>query len=149
MTDALRQIVVPRLRDAGFKGSFPHFRRASAQQIDLLTFQFDKWGGGFIIEISSCAPEGFTTHWGLHISPNKVRASDIHPDHRVRLRPREGSSTADWFRFDQPASDPRKSIFPETAESVIPHLERAEAWWKSSASHAQRESSRGLTNRCS
>jgi hypothetical protein len=46
MIAALQAHVVPELRRRGFKGSFPHFRRAAAQRIDLLTFQFDKWGAG-------------------------------------------------------------------------------------------------------
>jgi hypothetical protein len=42
---ALKEHVVPVLRIIGFKGSPPHFRRNTGQQIDLLTFQFDRNGG--------------------------------------------------------------------------------------------------------
>ncbi|MFF2886098.1 DUF4304 domain-containing protein [Paenibacillus sp. NPDC057967] len=64
MLSALKSIVIPSLRERGFKGTFPHFRRVNEKKIDLLTFQFDKYGGGFIIEIAVCSPAGHTHHWG-------------------------------------------------------------------------------------
>ena len=85
MIAALREVVVPVLRDMGFSGSFPHFRRIRDWQIDLLTFQFNRYGGSFVVEVAFCAPDGFTTHWGKHILPNRVRAHDIHPRQRLRL----------------------------------------------------------------
>lgn len=60
MDDALKAVVVPALRLRGFMGTFPHFRRIGECGIDLLTFQFDKWGGGFVVEIAYCAGHGFT-----------------------------------------------------------------------------------------
>ncbi|MED3735208.1 DUF4304 domain-containing protein [Geobacillus stearothermophilus] len=48
MVGALKKIVVPELRNRGFKGAFPHFRKQEGQLGYLLSFQFDKWGGGFI-----------------------------------------------------------------------------------------------------
>jgi hypothetical protein len=124
----LKGIVVTKLREKGFKGSFPHFRRPNTEQIDLLTFQFDKWGGGFIIEISKCPPDGITTHWGKHIPPNKVKAWDMHPVERVRLQPGPGSSTTNWFRYDQPGLI--EDAFEKTAREVLQYLEKAEKWWE-------------------
>lgn len=129
MVKALQEIVVTRLREKGFKGSFPHFRRPSKEKIDLLTFQFDKWGGGFVIEISRCPPEGITTHWGEPIAANKVRAWDMHPDERFRLQPGSGNSISDWFRYDKPHF--LKDVFKKTAKEVLPYLEVAENWWES------------------
>ena len=125
---ALKEIVVTKLRKKGFKGSFPHFRRLCNEKIDLLTFQFDKWGGGFIIEISKCPPDGITTHWGKHIPPNKVKALDIHPGGRFRLQPSLGSSTSNWFRYDKPSLI--EDVIEKTAREVLPFLEKAEKWWK-------------------
>ena len=59
MISKLKKIVVPGLRERGFKGSFPHFRRISEKKIDLITFQFHRYGGGFVIEVEVCSPEGF------------------------------------------------------------------------------------------
>jgi hypothetical protein len=51
MVAALKAEVVPQLRKNGFSGSFPHFRRIGPTKTDCVTFQFDKWGGGFVVEI--------------------------------------------------------------------------------------------------
>ncbi|MGM0875889.1 MAG: DUF4304 domain-containing protein [Bacillota bacterium] len=39
MINSLKQIVIPILRERGFKGSFPHFYRKLDNQTDLLMFQ--------------------------------------------------------------------------------------------------------------
>ncbi|MGY8643866.1 MAG: DUF4304 domain-containing protein [Verrucomicrobiales bacterium] len=42
--EALKSIVVPDLRTRGFKGSYPNFFRERDGHIDLLGFQFNKYG---------------------------------------------------------------------------------------------------------
>jgi hypothetical protein len=123
MKKALKDAVVPRLREHGFTGSFPHLRRRHPHRIDLLTFQFDRHGGGFIIEIGQCAPDGFTTYWGKQIPPEKVSAWDLSPKDRARVQPRDGSGTDAWFRYDSAASP---DDFARTAESVLPFIEQIE-----------------------
>ncbi len=133
MVKALKEIVIPRLRERGFKGSFPHFRRPSKEKIDLLTFQFDKWGGGFVIEISKCPPDGIKTLFGKelppnkHIPPNKVTAWHMEPAMRFRLQPGHSGSTADWFRYDKFLLF--GDVFEKTAKEVLPFIEKAEKWW--------------------
>src|SRR5262245_55019868 len=105
MKKALRDLVVPRLREAGFDGSFPHFRRRRPDLIDLFTFQFDRHGGGFIIELAQCAAEGLTTHWGKKIAPDKVTPWDLPTTQRARIQPRVGSGTDSWFRYDGAVSE--------------------------------------------
>jgi hypothetical protein len=123
MKKALKDVVVPRLRDHDFTGAFPHFRRRRPDRIDLLTFQFDRYGGGFVLEIGQCPPLGFTTSWGEQIAPEKVRAWDLSWKQRARIQPRVGPGTDSWFRYDDaPAPD----VFKRTAESVLPFLEHAE-----------------------
>ena len=100
MISSLKKLFVPALRERGFKGTFPHFRRLRSERIDLLTVQFDRQGGGFIIEISSCPPEGTTTAWGEHIPPKRVRAWDMHPNVRPRLGSPAPEMDGHWFRFD-------------------------------------------------
>ena len=126
MVKALNEIVVPKLRQAGFKGSFPHFRRLRDKQIDLLTFQFDRHGGGFVIEIGKCPPGGYTTSWDKIIPPDKITAWDVND--RQRLQPGNGGSPSDWFRYDRPIL--LGNIYDKTAKKVLPFLPRAEAWWR-------------------
>lgn len=105
MDAALRGGVLPILRSLGFKGGFPHFRRSRDQAIDLLTFQFDVHGGGFVIEIARCPPEGIVTPWGKRIPASSACAHDVHPDRRRRIKAREGSGTDSWFRYDVQSPD--------------------------------------------
>lgn len=120
MRVSLKNLLVPVLRERGFKGSLPHFRRAKNDQIDLLTVQFDRHGGGFVVEVAKCSPDGFTTHWGRHIPPNKVTAWDLNKRHRLGA-PVGGDH---WFRFDD--GTPTDKV----ARSVVAHLEEAELWWR-------------------
>ena len=123
MDAELKGVVVPVLRQSGFKGSLPHFRRPGPTAIDLLTFQFDRHCGGFVIEIARCSVDGFTTHWGKHIPASKVSARDLHPDQRCRIQPRTGGDVDAWFRFD---TDHAKHV----AQQVLEALPRAESWWR-------------------
>lgn len=117
----LKRTVVPVLKQNGFQGSFPHFRRKRDDGLDLLTFQFHKWGGSFLIEIARCGPDGFITPWSTHIPADKVNAHNMYV--RKRIRPDDHTRPERWFCFDD---EPVTSA----AESVLPHLPRAEAWWK-------------------
>jgi len=123
MINALQEIVVPRLRRQGFIGSFLHFRRLRPDRIDALTFQFDRHGGGFIIEIGQCPPNGFTTYWGKFIPPKKVRAWDLDVAQRSRIQPQVGSGTDSWFRYDDGYTE---DAFRQIAETVLPHIDEAE-----------------------
>jgi len=105
MYHALRAIVLPILRAQGFKGSFPHFRRPRDQGIDLLTFQFDRHGGGYVVELARCPIEGYVTHWGEVIGPDKVTAWDIPSKRRQRIKAKASSGTEGWFRFDHDAPE--------------------------------------------
>ena len=123
MNASLKAALVPALRARGFKGSLPHFRRATDARIDLLTIQFDQHGGGFIVEISRCGPEGITTSWGKHIPPNKVTAHDLHLYERHRLGSPGRDVDGRWYRFDD--GSPTDLI----AHELVGHLAEADEWW--------------------
>ena len=125
MDAALKERVVPVLRARGFKGSLPHFRRILSDRVDLLTVQFDRHGGGFVVEISRCDPSGVTTAWGEHIPAAKATAHDLHPDKRQRLGSRRSGTDGRWFRFDRAMSA------ATAAKAVLSHIEEAETWWAS------------------
>jgi len=97
MVAELQSTVVSKLRAQGFKGSYPHFRRFVGNRVDLLTFQHDKWGRGFVLEIARATAEGVTRHWGEVISANKITAHDLHPSERKRIKPREGPGQIHGF----------------------------------------------------
>jgi hypothetical protein len=53
MLKALNENVIPKLCQKGFSGSFPHYRRAVDNRIELLAFITEKNGGAFNIEVSA------------------------------------------------------------------------------------------------
>lgn len=122
MNAALKNSVVPVLRQMGFTGSLPHFRRRLPDRIDLLTFQFNRHGGSFVVEIAKCNPEGITMPWGEQIPSSKVTAHDI-SEPRPRLCPSPDDENH-WFVFDngQTPDDAVAELLPLLAS-------RAEPWW--------------------
>src|SRR5579872_4301490 len=123
MISSLQKLFVPALRERGFKGSLPHLRRPMKDRIDLLTIQFDKWGGGFVIEISNCAPEGIVMPWGEHIPPSRVKAWDVYPPNRPRLGSPKPGEDGHWFRFDGWTGTDK------VARQAVSYLQEAEQWW--------------------
>ena len=73
MDAALKCHAVPLLRNLGFKGSYPHFRRILNERVDTIGFQFSQWGPQFYIEIGVANPNGYTLLDGTHFPPSKLK----------------------------------------------------------------------------
>jgi hypothetical protein len=119
MIAALKRVVVPVIRELGFKGSFPNFRRNCGSRIDLLTFQFSQWGGQFVVEVGSFPASGYALAGEL-IPPGKVRMRHL----LSRLRLGESKGRTDyWFEF-------QSGDYDAVAESVVPYIRgQAVKWW--------------------
>lgn len=105
MVRALRERIGAELRAIGFSGSFPHYQRthmaASTVETDLITFQFDRHGGGVMMEIGRHIGTDFTTPWGKTIALKDLTAWDLNPNNRLRIQEDDTTgSTEGWFRFD-------------------------------------------------
>lgn len=134
MINSLKKIVIPKLRDLNFKGSFPHFRRFENDKINLLTFQFDKNGGGFVIEIGNCDKNGFTTHYNEYIEPTKMTAHFLDAEDRIRIQKNmktPNSSTDDWFRYDKKPLFFFGNIYEKVSNEVLEKLPIAIKYWNS------------------
>jgi len=105
---AIKSMIVPDLRAAGFKGSFPHFRRPNKDNgFDLLSFLFDKWGGGFLIELSVAYPyrEEYKNCYLLGLKPmgEEVKKLDVG---NTLVRHRLSGNDGDWFRYETIGVEP-------------------------------------------
>jgi len=141
MDRVLRETVLPELRAQGFTGSLPHLRRIRSDRIDLISFQYSRYGGKFVVELSQCGPEGVKHDWGKEIQPNKVTAHDLFSSDRNRLSSRAGWR-GQWFVFDRPSHEPPSATSKATIEAscrkaagaVLEAFARqAEAWWAQKA----------------
>ena len=121
MRRLLKGAVVPGLRARGFKGSFPHFSRAHATRLDLLSFQFSQFGPDLYIEVARCAPDGYTKPDGTLVPKNRVRTY-----HVGRYRRRIGPMPALSF---EGIADSRDAARLAAVISQAIELQ-GEVWWK-------------------
>ncbi|WP_226671140.1 DUF4304 domain-containing protein [Metabacillus litoralis] len=124
MNLAIKGMIVPVLREQGFKGSFPHFRRKNEKNIDLVTFQFNRWGGSFVVELAICPLEGVTMHWGEEIPPNKVTAHDVNK--RLRLGAVSEEEDGIWFTYENSKT---QKDFEQVASDVLGLLNTSDRNW--------------------
>ena len=66
MLSALKEHVFPKLKEAGFTGKYPHFRRKREDRVDLISFQSNKYGGSFTVEISTAFLNGEDKNYTLY-----------------------------------------------------------------------------------
>jgi len=129
MERTLKQVISAHLRPQGFTGTFPHLRRRLTDRIDLITFQFNRHGGSFVVELATCSPDGIITSWGKHISPGRVTAHDI-PSGRVRIGGEQFPRGDHWYEFDtlgpllQSGDVQPQSIYDSIALQVLDDIRR-------------------------
>lgn len=127
MIKSLKEIVIPELRKRNFKGSFPHFRKTKNGITNLLTFQFDRNGGGFIIEIANWKETEFITSWGKIIPLNKLTVFDLNKRHRIYPKSlTKENGTESWFRYENSKSN---DIYEMLAQKVVERIPTMEQYW--------------------
>ena len=128
MISALKTIVFPTVRNIGFQGSFPHFRRERDGQIDLMMFQFSRWGGGFVVDLGYCPASGYTSLSGERHSPAKVRVNHLHYRQRLRLGSQPPEIADHWFYYEPDVA----SVYQDAALEVLSLLRsQADLFWRS------------------
>lgn len=120
MDASLKAIVVPHLREAGFAGSLPRFRRERDGALDALSVSFDKYGGRFAIWLARFPAEG-QTYDGRFITPEQ--ADPMYQKDSLGLGMHESWRKDGWYDFRQRHPD-------HVAREVVEDLERPETWAK-------------------
>lgn len=127
---ALQEILVPALRERGFKGMLPHFRRLGTGQAQLLTVQFNKWGGSFIIELGRAQRLPYRSRSGRVMTAGQLRAWDLDLEDRVRLHAGATPRREVWFSFKPGLAWWRNADrFQRAARQALAKLPEADAWW--------------------
>lgn len=96
MREALQRIAVPRLRELGFVGKLPSFRRIrDNEQYDTLEIQFNRYGKSFAVNLNVIEPsEDFLK---IPFDELKVLRSQRLGSRKKRIR---GQFNMDhWFKF--------------------------------------------------
>ncbi|WP_082861412.1 DUF4304 domain-containing protein [Fictibacillus phosphorivorans] len=124
MIHSLKRVVIPSLRERGFKGSFPHYYRRLDEQTHLLMFQFSMHESAFFVEISKCSSEGYQDETtGAYIPSNKIKVYQIGGGSPY-IRTRIGKDAGFPFGFTECNHD-------EVGTDVLRAMSKAEDWWKS------------------
>lgn len=66
MLSALKKHTFPALAARGFTGRYPNFRRECDHCTELISFQTNKWGGSFTIEVSAVFPDAEDKNYTLY-----------------------------------------------------------------------------------
>ena len=99
MRTALKELVIPNLLDRGFEGKYPHYKKIYDERIELLSFDTNKWGNSFTVEVSTVFLPS-----SIHDS-NLSGSEEKHPidtvtvwdtNYRYRLR----GMFDGWFSYD-------------------------------------------------
>lgn len=131
MNKSIKNIFVPELRKLNFKGSLPHFRRTIENRTNLITFQFDRDGGGFVVELANYLGAEFTTSWGKQIPLDKLKAHDI--NERQRIYPNsiiEENGKLSWFRYDKTSFFSFSNRFDKIANQLVEKLPIMNKYWE-------------------
>ena len=84
MQKHLTEKVCALLLAQGFAGSFPHYRRICENVIELVTFQTNKNGGSFTVEVSAVFPNAKATNCIKEsIDPNTITVWDTNERYRL------------------------------------------------------------------
>ncbi len=96
MLNALKKTVIKELKDRGFTGTYPHFKKIVSDCIELIDFQTNKYGGSFTIEVSAVFPNNKVTNLSdLNATVDSCKVDVSCTNQRYRL---EGMFDG-WFYY--------------------------------------------------
>jgi len=128
MRQELRKVVLPGLEALGFGGKGLHFQRRREEALDLLDFQYWKYGGEFILEFAHRERGDLTTSWGDVVPEEKITAAHIPPLMRARLEQR-GTLTGEHLRgFVFAAFGVHCVKYESLAREVASLLQQVDEW---------------------
>lgn len=128
MRKALRRHLIPALAAAGFVGRSPRFMRLREDSQDLLSIQYWKYGGSFILEFGRRPRGPLATTWGPIIPEEKLDVAYLPVQDRARLQARNTppEDTFAGFRFAGFGDD--RDQYERLALRVTSCLPQVEAW---------------------
>jgi hypothetical protein len=120
MTASLKRVCVPVIRELGFTGSFPHFRRRRGEHLEMLMFGFNKYGGSFYLEagrITEARCRLLQQHWrerGKELPESELSVGHCEWNQRGRLGGEHfGCNEDHWFVFGPERFGDTRADLPE------------------------------------
>ena len=131
MRKALRRHLLPALASLGFTGKSSKFQRLLPDSQDLLSIQYHKYGGSFILEFGRRERGPLHTTWGSVVPEEKLEVIYLLPTQRGRLQEAEaeGQDLFAGFSFQGFGEDTGK--YEALASRVATLLPQVDAWLSS------------------
>jgi len=126
MREELKLVVTDYLRQQGFKGSIPTFRRESDGSFQILNFQFSKYGGSFAVNLSLLEPNDQFSN--LPLSKQKILASRRLGSLSRHLKNKQNQDY--WFKFVKGIFFPTYSYKKAAQEFITIYSSEAEQTFK-------------------
>lgn len=128
MRKALKRALLPELKLLGFDGTSSSFQRKSDKALDLLSIQYWKYGGQFILEFARRERGDLHTSWGEVIPEERLDVAHTSPTQRARLQRKDDTSEEVFrgFKFEGFGEDQTK--FDALANQVASLLPQVIAW---------------------
>ncbi len=126
MVKTLKSFVVPEIKALGFSGTFPHFRREKGSRFEFVSFQFNRYGGSFVLECGFVVPHDLPD-FAKKLPFEKLTYGDAHPNNRLRIKPEASTAEDFWFTYSEFKEEVQ---FENLAKSLIPLLLKIEAFLK-------------------
>ena len=125
MTKALKTFTIPEIKGLGFSGIFPHFRRNKNNRFEFASFQFNKYGGSFIMECGFVKPADI--YESKKVLPfEKLNYGDANWKNRIRIKPEQAEEDF-WFSYSKFKD---KEQFEELAKSLNVLLPQVEGFFQ-------------------
>ena len=128
MRRAFKRHLIPRLSSLGFAGKSSNFQRLTATAQDLLSIQYWKYGGSFILEFGRRQRGPLLTAWGEIVPEDALDVAYLPVSDRARLQERSEVSPELFggFRFEGFGEDVHK--YDALAIRVAAMLPQVDAW---------------------
>jgi hypothetical protein len=143
MRRALRRFWLPEMVRLGFVGKTSTFQRLGVDFQDLLSLQYWKYGGEFVLEFARRERGPFVTSWGPVIPEEKLDVAYISPLLRARLEQR-GPASGEYLRgFDFSSFGEDTLKYEVLAKQVASLLPEVDEWLKNGRNGEHIHSFRG------
>ena len=96
MKKHLESKVIQPLCDQGFIGKYPHLKRTAENCMELISFQTNKYGGSFTVEVSAVFPNSEKKNYTLSDSLTEDKLTVWDTNERYRLK----GMYDGWFHYN-------------------------------------------------
>lgn len=121
----VEDLILPILRQRGYRGSWPDMRRKVGDRVDMVAFELDRRGRRLRV----------TLHTAAAGDDARGSSADATSPERVSLIPAGSAATAGgWFSLEPGASD-RASTDAVAARVLDAFIEQGGPWWEKSPGH--------------